>query len=74
MKAKGRPARELKRARDRARNKALPDSIVLRSLVRGTRLKREDIPENLITMKRGHILLRRALKDLDHTLAEVRNT
>lgn len=70
----GASARERKRAYDRARNEALPDAIVLRSLIRGTRLTREDIPPNLIEAKRGNILLRRALRELTHTLADTSDT
>lgn len=63
-------AREKKRARDRARNEALPDSIVVAALIRGTRLTREDIPPELIVFKRQHILIRRELKRLNDVLAD----
>ena len=57
----GANAREKKRARDKARNEALPDAIVLNALTRNTRLTSEDIPPLLIQLKRQHILLRREI-------------
>ncbi len=67
-------ARDRKRARDRARNEALPDAIVLRALIRGSRLERAEIPPDLIVLKREHILYRRVLKELNRALLEMGGT
>ena len=64
--------REKKRARDKARNEALPDAIVLRGLIRGTRLVREDIPLGLITLKRTQILIHRELKQLNAAIEDAK--